>query len=431
MDTNKIVNDLKNCECGKKHCLDIKCVKIGHGVLKECSNILKENDFPSNILIVADKNALRVSGGILEVIESGGFNYELKLYDDLRVAEEKATREVAALAQKHQGILSIGSGSCNDICRRAALLSDKEFAIFATAPSMDGFASGTAPITDGNFKTTLPARQPSIIMGDTKILAEAPNELKVSGFGDVLAKYVALTDWRISNLLTGEYYCENVAQLVRNVLKQVTDMAELVTSKDEKTAGKIMEALVLSGLFMKLADSVRPASGTEHIISHFWEIKKLEKGLLSDFHGRKVGVATLYTSRIYYDIISRKEIAFSNDNTNWEDVYSAYGENFRENIEKLNNPTITDKVDYINLKENWQKICDIVTEELPKPEKIYELLEKAGAARCLKDISVNYDLGLLGLEYHPYMRYRLTLMRLLPMTDIHINYREILEGEKV
>ena len=35
----------------------------------------------------------------------------------------------------------------------------------------------------------------------------APAELLASGMGDVLGKYVALADWQIANLLTGECYC--------------------------------------------------------------------------------------------------------------------------------------------------------------------------------------------------------------------------------
>ena len=428
MNIAEIVNKLRDCECGREHKVDIKAVEIGHGMLKNTAEILKRNNFPTKILVVADKNSLKASDGILEVLENGGITYELKLYDDLREAEADDAADVAKASAMYEGILSVGSGSCNDICRRAALLADKDFAIFATAPSMDGFASGTSPISHNNFKQTLPARQPSIIIGDTTILAAAPAELKAAGFGDLIAKYVALVDWRVSNLTTGEYYCEHIAQISRDVMKRISANAHLVQSSDEETVGNMMEALVLSGLLMKLADSVRIASRTEHIISHFWEIKKMEKGLISDFHGKKCGVASLFTSRIYYDILSRENVKFHADNTDWDKVYEIYGEQVRPEIEKLNNPTVTDETTVEILEKNWDKIRSIIKEELPSPEEVERLLKTAGCATTIEEIAVDRDLGLNGVMYHPYMRHRMTLMRLLPMTDIKIDWENVLRG---
>ncbi|MDP4134007.1 MAG: iron-containing alcohol dehydrogenase, partial [Bacillota bacterium] len=424
MDIKGLVDGLKNCPCGRKHEIDIKAVEIGSGLLNKTAEILTANNFPKKILVVADKNTLKASEGILEVLKEGGFLYGIKLYENLREADVKGVNEVEEESKAYEGILSVGSGSLNDICRRAAFLADKEFAIFATAPSMDGFASGTSPITENNFKVTKQARQPSIIIADTKILANAPAELKSAGFGDMIAKYIALVDWKVSHLVTGEYYCENVALITKKALEKVVKLAPRVTEASEEAAEAIMEALVLTGLAMKLADCVRPASGTEHIISHYWEIKKLEKGLISDYHGKKVGVATLFATRIYKNIILNKNIKFTLDKTDWDEVYKAYGPNFSEDIKKLNSPTVTDETTPEILRENWDEIVRIVHSELPSESDLLNLMKQAGAAATLDEISVSKDLGLQGLKYHPYMRHRMTLMRLLPMTDIKIDYEQ-------
>jgi len=426
MDIFGLISELKDCDCGREHTVDIKAVEIGRGLTFRCAEILSRNGFPRNLLIVSDEKSLAASGNVLSVLENGGFTFELKLYGDIRVADQTLVEEVSALSSSYGGILSVGSGSCNDVCRRAALLADKEFAIFATAPSMDGFASGTAPITHNNFKTTMPAKQPSVIIGDTDILAKAPLELKVAGFGDVIAKYVALTDWRVSALLTGEYYCQRIAQTVRDVLSRMVSLADKISENDPEAAGAVMEGLVLSGLLMKLADSVRPASGTEHIVSHFWEVKKLEQGILSDFHGRKVGVATVYVSDIYHKMISETP-RFHSDKTDWNEVLEAYGEGFKEEIVRLNSPTVTELVSVKALEENWEKIRNIVKEELPDPKTLKQIMNTAGAALTYEDISVSRELCIKGLKYHPYMRYRMTLMRLLPMTDIDIDLDGVIE----
>ena len=267
MDIQSIIKSLENCPCGRKHTSDIKAIEIGKGLLKNTGEILSSNDFPKKILVVADRNTLGASEGILENLSRSGFKYTLKLYDDMKTADMKDVMTIVDMSVDVDGILSVGSGSLNDICRLASYKANKDFAIFATAPSMDGFASGAAPITYNNFKETYQACQPSIIIADTEILARAPAELKSAGFGDMIAKYIAIVDWKVSRLLTGEYYCENIIGLTRHALERMVALADRVMKVDEETAGAIMEALVFTGVAMKLADSTRAASGTEHIIS--------------------------------------------------------------------------------------------------------------------------------------------------------------------
>ena len=149
---------------------------------------------------------------------------------------------------------------------------------------MDGFASDTAPIIENGFKLTRQAKQPIAIIGDTKILAAAPAELKAAGFGDMIGKFTALTDWKISNILTGEYFCDKIAELTLEGLKKVTEQADRIASNDEKAAASVMEGLVLSGLAMKLAGSSRPASGAEHVLS-ILECKA-RGGSVAEFHAK-------------------------------------------------------------------------------------------------------------------------------------------------
>ena len=204
-------------------------------------------------------------------------------------------------------------------------------------------------------------------------------------------------------------------------------MTDKVTRNDPETAGAIMEALVMTGVAMKLCGSSRAASGAEHVVSHFWECKKLEQGLLSDFHGKKVGVATLMIARMYHDIIKCADPdLFEPDQTDWDAVYRVYGKNFEDDVRRLNTPTVTDETSPQILRTHWDEIRAIVAEELPAPERIEALLRQAGAARTLDDIAVSRELGLLGLEYHGYMRHRLLLSRLVPMLHYRVDYVSLL-----
>ena len=415
MNIQQIVDNLHDCPCGRPHRLPPMAVEIAPGLLARTAEILAAKGFPRRLLAVADKNTLRASEGILDILAAGGFQCKLELYEDLRTADMRDVDILTGLCANVDGVLSVGSGSLNDICRLASFRAGKAFAIFATAPSMDGFASDSAPITENNFKTSIFCHAPGVIIGDTEILARAPAILKSAGFGDMLAKYIGLADWKVARLTVGEYYCPRVAAITEAALQRITALAGRVTRNDPETAGAIMEALVMTGLAMTLAGCTRPASGCEHVISHFWEVKKLERGELSDFHGRKVGVATLMAARVYHELAGHADMRFHEDSTDWDAVYAAYGPNFEQEIRKCNTPTVTDETSPGILLACWPEICKIVREELPSPEALLALLLTAGAPTTPEEIDVSPALAAAGLEYHPYMRHRMTLSRLRPM----------------
>jgi len=415
MNIQTILSPLQSCPCGHPHTLPPIAVEIAPGLLARTAELLSSNDFPRRLLVVADKNTLRASEGILDILVTGGFTCELKLFDDLRTADMRDVEVLIRLCESVGGVLSVGTGSLNDICRLASFKAGRAFAVFATAPSMDGFASDSAPITEHNFKISIPCHAPSVIIADTEILARAPSILKSAGFGDMLAKYIALVDWCVARLATGEYYCPHVAAITQDALRRVTAMANSVTANDPAAAGALMEALVMTGLAMALAGCVRPASGCEHMISHFWEIKHLERGEPSDFHGRKVGVATLMAARLYHELVRHENISFHEDATGWDAVYAAYGPNFTRDILVCNSPTVTGETTPELLQASWPAIRDIVRETLPSYEELLALLQTAGAPTTPAEIGIAPDLAASGLAFHPYMRHRMTLSRLRSM----------------
>lgn len=422
MDLQKVLDNLKNCPCGKTHTFDTKVVEIGSGITERAGEILANAGFPKKLLVVGDDNTMRVSEGLLDSLASAGFDVAKKLiYRDMKYARVEQVREVELLAREVDGIISVGTGSLNDICRVASFELDKKFCIFATAPSMDGFASDTAPIIENEFKNSWQARQPMVILADTKILAKAPAELKSAGFGDMVAKYLGILEWRIANLVIDEYYCPAVAQITLDALEKCCSLADKVTADDEESAGAIMEALVLSGLAMKLAGCSRPASGAEHVVSHFWECYKLARGIWPEYHGKKVGVATVILMQVYHNLAERMPtVEPTKDMTNWDEVYAQFSEKQLPEVKKLNNPTITDKIDPERLRECWPEICRLIKETLPSTEKLISLMNAAGCATTPEEVHVSPELFATGLRYHTYMRYRLLIPRLFPMlgTDI-------------
>ncbi len=416
MDLKKLLSEFENCPCGREHKVDVEVIEIASGLVHRVGEILSRANFPKKILLVADKTTLRVSDGILESLESGGFDVTQLIYNEMKHARIEQVRQIEALSAELDGIISVGTGSLNDICRVASHNQKKDFCIFATAPSMDGFASDTAPILFGNFKESVFVSQPRVIIGDTKILAKAPAELKSSGFGDMIAKYVGIFEWRMAHLLTGEYYCERIARLSLDAADRMVRLADRVTASDEETAGAIMEALVLTGIAMKFSGNSRPGSGCEHVISHYWECYKVARGMWPEFHGKKVGVASLVMIGAIHKLVDKYEtVSATADTTDWDAVYAAFDENLIKDIKRLNTPTVTDLVDPERLTECWGEIRRIAKETLPSREDMERLMRTAGCAITPDEINVSPELFEKGLRYHPYMRYRLLITRLMPM----------------
>ncbi len=419
MDLEGLIRGLRDCPCGKKHYFDTKLVEIGSGITSNTGEILSSTGFPKRILVMADKKTLKAADGVLDSLKDAGFDYKLKLCEDCNCADMESVTELREECRGFMGLLAVGTGSLGDLCRLASYRENIEFAIFATAPSMDGFASDTAPIIENNFKLTMKARQPKVIIADTKILAASPTELKAAGFGDMMGKFTAITDWRIANILTGEYYCENIAELTMDGVRKLAARADRVSENDEETAGQIMEGLIMSGLAMKLAESSRPASGGEHVLSHFWECKKLAAGQWPEYHGKKVGVAAVTVNALYRKLAEENEtIQPTKDKTDWEAVKAAYGEKLAPEMMKLNFPTVTDEIDPALLKEKWPEIRKIIFDTLPTNEELLSLMKRAGAATTPAEVNVNNELFKLGLKYHSYMRHRVLLTRLIPMLGL-------------
>lgn len=174
IDLQKLREEFKDCECGVKHELTIRDIALGSGITCKTGEILIKNGFKKRLLLVADKNTLSASEGIINALKD--FDLTLKIYDNLREASMNEVKVIKGLLADVDGVIAVGTGSIHDICRKACAEENKMLCLFATAPSMDGFASYSSPLTDGNFKITYPAKSPEVIIADTKILAKSPTE---------------------------------------------------------------------------------------------------------------------------------------------------------------------------------------------------------------------------------------------------------------
>ncbi|MBP3634469.1 MAG: iron-containing alcohol dehydrogenase [Oscillospiraceae bacterium] len=414
IDFKELITSYQNCPCGMEHRCDIKDIRIGSGLVTQVGQILRENDFPQKLLLVADRNTIKAAEGIMESLQ--GFEVEQYIYEKLRVATMDDVRLVEGYFDRVDAVLAVGTGSIHDPCRMACANGKKPLALFATAPSMDGFASYNAPIVDGNFKITYEAKCPEVIIADTKILAAAPTELKSAGFGDMISKYIALIDWQVSHLITGEHYCSRVAALTRTATDRLMEMADKVTLCDEEAAGAVFESLLMTGIAMAFTRTSRPGSGTEHIMAHYWECLELLEGKIPNYHGEDVGVTTLIMLKYYNELIQKESVRTHKEHTDWDEVYAVYGA-LAGDVRKLNTPdTITDPIDPEQLAQAWDEIVRIVR-SVPSYEECLAAMKKAGCKTTIEEVGKSRAFVAESFLYHPYMRRRLSLRRVANMID--------------
>lgn len=395
-----------DCDCGKKHSVGIKYLDIAPGAINNTVKMLKAVGC-AHPMVVCGPNGYRVAGMKVEQLlrdEDIPFSTLVIPSEDGRniaPAEFGVGSIVLHFDKNCDGILAVGSGVINDLCKCAAVMARLPVMIIGTAPSMDGYASNGAAMEVNNIKLSLTMKYPEGIICDSEIMAQAPMRLIWAGLGDMLAKYTALCEWHIAHVVRGEPYCPEIVKLVRASLKKVREGAAGVKERNVQSIQSIAEGLVLSGIAMTFAGISRPASGLEHYFSHCWEMMALARGKEYDLHGIQVGVGTLMTLRIFRhlttlrpDMAHAEAAADAFDEKAWADnIRRVFGGTAEGIIAMENKARKNERTGRLarakSIIDNWDEVCNIINTELPAYEDIYALME--GVGMPLTSQSIGYS----------------------------------------
>lgn len=292
-----------DCRCGRRHSVEIEKLVVRSNIMKDLVNALMPYR-SGKLFILTDTNTYNVFGrAVITKLEQEGFRLKPFTFEskghDLIPDERAIGRLLTEIEPDTSLILAVGSGVLNDLSRFVGFRTNKPFMIAGTAPSMDGYASVVSPLIVNGRKLTFPGKYPSAIFADTSIMSSAPMVMIRAGFGDVLGKLTALADWNLSRIMVNEYYCETTAKLVQKGVDKCIESAEGLAARDETAIGHLIEALILTGISMGLVGVSRPASGTEHQLAHYWEVRAIEEGRDHPLHGNEVGVGTVVTAMLY------------------------------------------------------------------------------------------------------------------------------------
>ena len=354
MDINELLSGV-DCECGRRHECPIEKVYIEKGAVSKLAPLCAPY---GKILLVADENTYGAGG---ERVEKALADKETKrvIFDgkSVLIPDEEAVERVREALSESEVIIALGSGVIQDLCKYVSHFAKIPYIVVATAPSMDGYASDGAAMILGGMKETVKAGLPRAIVCDIDILKNAPLDMIKAGYGDIIGKFSALCDWRLANIVDGEYLCEFIYTTTEAMVEKTLSAARGLMERNEESIAALTEALITVGIMMSFAGSSRPASGSEHHLSHFFEIVGIVRGEEYFPHGIDVAYSAIVTASIREELMETPFPArkFLPPRAEWENkikkIYGPVAEGCIALQDKVKN-YITDRTRAYLKKEN-------------------------------------------------------------------------------
>jgi glycerol-1-phosphate dehydrogenase [NAD(P)+] len=416
-------------------------VYLGEDVFQDLAAELRKQPLPA--LLVADENTYRACGELVEeAARRAGRRLErLVLPAQPRPAadEHSVLRCLRALDGQAWTLIAVGSGTITDIVRFVGFEARLPFLSVPTAASVDAYSSFTAAITIEQIKYSLPTKTAEAVFAHLPTLCAAPARLTAAGFGDMLAKFPALADWQLAHLLTDEAYDEAVARRARQAAEACAAQAQAVRAGAPQGLAALMEGLIASGHCMAAVKSSRPAAGSEHCLSHYWEATHPATraathppvSLFEPLHGEKTGVGAVLSSWLYAKLrqLSRDELrrrlerfSLPDPQQEMERIRAAFGPaasaqvlaNRTSLLGKLRQQSEQIKA---RLLAHWESVQTIAA-AVPPPDTLAGWLESAGALSRPAQLHLSAEAVQLALRYAMYVRDRLTILELNRMLEL-------------
>lgn len=194
----------------------------------------------------------------------------------------------AELPRQVSAVVGIGGGKALDVAKHVGFLGRLPYYAIPTSLSNDGFCSPQASLTIRGKRRSLPAALPFGVIVDTTVCLNAPRILTLSGIGDLVAKFTAVRDWKLAFHQTGEPVDDFAALMSDGSIHAFLSHPNF----DSEGIRLLATVLMLNGISMEICGSSRPASGSEHLVSHALDATSARPRL----HGLQVGVATYIIS---------------------------------------------------------------------------------------------------------------------------------------
>jgi glycerol-1-phosphate dehydrogenase [NAD(P)+] len=391
---------------------DTRAVTIEAGALAAVDRVFAESfGARAAAIVVADETTMTIAGEAVdaalrangrEVREPHVFQARPALY-----ADYDNVTAVATALRDHDAIpVAVGSGTINDLVKRAAHECERPYVSVATAASMDGYTAFGAAITKDGYKRTMTCPAPRAVVADLDVLTGAPAPMTASGYADLLGKVTAGADWIVADALGVEPMRATAWDLVQPTLRAAVGRPAALHDGDADAMRALIDGLVTAGLAMQADESSRPASGAEHQFSHLWEMLGLGRNADPPLsHGFKVGLGTIAISALYERLLARDlaEAATVATGREWpgadeaERMVRALHPNERladaaveETLAK--HPTAEIRAERLRrLHAGWPELRDRLAAQLLAAAEVRAMLAAAGCPTTPEEIGLSRD----------------------------------------
>lgn len=371
------------CACGGTHWMRTKEIYIGQDWCETLCEFIKKSN-ARRVTLVADQRTWEVAGRAAHdaIVQLAAVDVVMLHGEQLHADAQTIGKVLLGGAQDTHLIIAVGSGTINDTARYVAFRTKTPYLVVATAPSMDGYASSVSPVLKDGMKITYEATHPEAVISSPDILRSAPKEMVAAGLGDMLGKHTALLDWQLSSIATGEAFCQPIASMMRDAVELCQSNAQGLADKLPGAVSELTQGLVLSGLAMQMMGNSRPASGCEHHLSHFWEMRQLLRGQGASLHGDKVGVATLLIIEFYHRFFAKKPTLKPVDTALWEqrmrDAYGSLADGFLalNPLDRAEATTPRQQLD--NVLAHWDELKAQVDALYAQKQALHDMLKNSG-----------------------------------------------------
>jgi glycerol-1-phosphate dehydrogenase [NAD(P)+] len=400
-------------------------VAIEAGLVSRMPELLDALPISNGILAITDDNTMKAAGNVVvAALTNVGLNVETLVFPGaprLKPSTDVSRRIAEALKSNDLVPLAVGSGVINDVVKHAAKLTDRAYACFATAASMDGYTSAGAPLSDRGFKNTIQCTPARVIVADLDVITSAPREMTGWGYADLAGKLPAGADWILADALGIEPIDAKVWPMVQSPLRGWLSQPQLIANGDPEATAGLFAGLLMSGLAMEVYGSSRPASGADHQIAHLWEMEGLAFAGQTVSHGACVALGTLTVLSLYEALLSRD--ADTIDIPTRLEVWPAFDAVADDIRAVFPDSTVAVRAKYIgpdalgarlsDLKSVWPDLTKRLKSFLPPMDEMRAMLDTAGVITHPGQVGVPPDRHRQTVLASRYLRRRYTILDLL------------------
>jgi len=293
-----------DCECGRTHRVPTRRIDVDAGAFDRAHALLDELVGGHRLLIVADRNTWEAAGERFERAVRTRYTVSRCLVSypgdgHVHASVELVDELAASFPDEYDVYAAVGSGTINDLTKELAHRRGRPYAAVATAASMNGYTSSIVALLADGLKTTGPATPPVAVLAEPDVLIRAPIELTLAGLGDLISKPYCGCDWWIASLIRGEPYCPAPGRILGEAFSSALDVFPRLGQRDPEAVVLLVKLLLISGMTMTIAGTSSPASGGEHLLSHYWDMINLRDRRPLHLHGAQVGVASMAMDALF------------------------------------------------------------------------------------------------------------------------------------